>query len=529
MPRKPERGILGYKKDPKNQILFSFNVRTGDEWPSDDSDDSDYVPDDGLYCVSDGQAMKHSVNAETKKKQLLIKNRKRKKNGSTATKYNETSASKKSKCTSQTESIVAEQHDNVPPLPPEIWLKIFGFVVDRIGALPFLCRAAKVCHMWHELSCHHSLWQKVDLSYGWIKARDQTLLWLCNNRLSQCRSINLTSWKNVTSSAIKQLAEKCPLLESVNLSYCKKLSSEAVTMLVDSCPHLAEIDVSFTSPDAVSPMCLGHLIGTMNSRLRLLNIAGNHFKAFGTLVTYLMTSCSNLEHLDISNANFSSDFVSLNIEKFQIGCKKLKVIRFANSKFRATIQRQQMEPHGFSDLEQLSLAVSTTTTTGSNVGLGIDDNFISRLLLTSTQLRLLDLRGCGNVTCEGLLHLPITNLQQLYISQSPIAKSNCYSDFEPMIQKWRHSLIELDLSWNSYPAEILHAALKALAIGCIKSPLESINLAGTSVKMKSVKYILQNCPSLNSINLTSCRGLPRGIKRDFSGKQFLQLQRDHKT
>jgi hypothetical protein len=38
-------GILGVKKDPKNQILFSFSAREGEEWPSDDSD-SDFVPSD---------------------------------------------------------------------------------------------------------------------------------------------------------------------------------------------------------------------------------------------------------------------------------------------------------------------------------------------------------------------------------------------------------------------------------------------------------------------------------------------------
>jgi hypothetical protein len=39
-----EKGILGIKKDPKNQMLFSFVVRNGEEWPSSDSGDSDYGP-----------------------------------------------------------------------------------------------------------------------------------------------------------------------------------------------------------------------------------------------------------------------------------------------------------------------------------------------------------------------------------------------------------------------------------------------------------------------------------------------------
>ena len=42
-----QKGILGFKKDPKHQILFSFKAREGEEWPSDDSDDSIYSPSEG--------------------------------------------------------------------------------------------------------------------------------------------------------------------------------------------------------------------------------------------------------------------------------------------------------------------------------------------------------------------------------------------------------------------------------------------------------------------------------------------------
>ena len=42
-----QKGILGFKKDPKHQILFSFKAREGEEWPSDDSNDSSYSPSDG--------------------------------------------------------------------------------------------------------------------------------------------------------------------------------------------------------------------------------------------------------------------------------------------------------------------------------------------------------------------------------------------------------------------------------------------------------------------------------------------------
>ena len=43
MPRF-EVGILGVRKDPSKQVLFNFGVRQGEEWPSEDSGDSDYNP-----------------------------------------------------------------------------------------------------------------------------------------------------------------------------------------------------------------------------------------------------------------------------------------------------------------------------------------------------------------------------------------------------------------------------------------------------------------------------------------------------
>jgi F-box and leucine-rich repeat protein 6 len=37
------------------------------------------------------------------------------------------------------------------------------------------------------------------------------------------------------------------------------------------------------------------------------------------------------------------------------------------------------------------------------------------------------------------------------------------------------------------------------------------------VSLEAVKEILKSCKALNSINLSSCRGLPRGVKRLLQG------------
>ncbi|XP_067662385.1 F-box/LRR-repeat protein 6-like [Haliotis asinina] len=509
MPRKAERGILGFKKDPKNQILFSFNPRDGDECPTSDSEDSDYLP-------SDEERPSTSNRKQASRRNNSNKTGKRKSNDQSGTEANKVAK------LSKNETSVVLKSDFQGRLPPEVWLKIFKMVVNSDGALPFLCRAAKVCCMWRELAENPLLWDTVDLSYGWIKSQDQTLVYLANQRLSQCRTLSLSMWKNLTNQAVKVLSENCPLLKSINLSYCKKLTSEAITALVKNCHEIEDIDLSFTTNDAVSVSCLKNLVQTLGTNLRHLTVGGNTLKGFPAFLTTLMNSCPNLETLDVSNAVFSSDFVSLNTEAFQAHCPKLRVLRLTNSKFRASYvsQRIKAESPGFPQLEQLSLAVSTS---GLNSSLGFDDDFLSRLLKSSMELRLLDLRGCTNLSTTSLQHLPVTHLLQLHMSQSSITK---YSDLDVVFRKWRHSLTHVDLSWNSFP-ENLDKGVAALAEGYEPSPLEHLNIAGTSVGVTPVKLVLELCPKLTYINLTSCRSLPRGVKREFSGRKKVdKLKKD---
>lgn len=54
-----------------------------------------------------------------------------------------------------------------------------------------------------------------------------------------------------------------------------------------------------------------------------------------------------------------------------------------------------------------------------------------------------------------------------------------------------------------------------------------LNLCGSAVSVEAVKEILEHCQALNSINLASCRGLPRGIKRLLQGKVQLAELREN--
>lgn len=51
-----------------------------------------------------------------------------------------------------------------------------------------------------------------------------------------------------------------------------------------------------------------------------------------------------------------------------------------------------------------------------------------------------------------------------------------------------------------------------------------MDLTGSSVSLEPVKAVLNNCHRLSSLNLASCRGLPRGIKRLYTGHALAELR-----
>lgn len=58
-------------------------------------------------------------------------------------------------------------------------------------------------------------------------------------------------------------------------------------------------------------------------------------------------------------------------------------------------------------------------------------------------------------------------------------------------------------------------------------PFSHLDLCGSSVSLEAVKEVLENCPNLNSINLASCRSLPRGMKRLLQGPSEMSDLREN--
>ncbi|XP_066159229.1 F-box/LRR-repeat protein 6 [Euwallacea fornicatus] len=451
---------------------------------------------------------------------------------------------KRSRPSATTDNDVSSTQSGEPPeqsvwgdalrLPAEILEKIFEETCAQDGALPTLVRLCKVCKFWKDISLRPPLWKKADLNYVKEKNRtDLRLHWLILNRLTDCEDIVMGEWKiRDIQAAIEAICEHCPKLRGLNLSGWKGLNADNLKYLTNECKKLERLDLSsINSTSAINAQPLVALSQAMNSRLTHLVLAHNKIAGFMQIISALAAHCPNLQLLDISNVKtFAHNTALLHVEKLQIGCPKIKVLRITNSQVwlaPVTLTEQVASP-GFPNLEELSLAgleEDQTTTSRS-----MDNEGIERLLKTSTKLRLLDVRGCSKLTDSGLVRVPAWDLEHLFLSACYITRLQ-NSGLELIIQKWSHSLLEVDLAWSTATSS-LDAAVMALAEKEQESKLRILNLCGSSVSLEPIKAVLSKCPCLHSINLQSCRALPRGIKRLYTGTAVDELRKslsDRKT
>ncbi|XP_058065963.1 F-box/LRR-repeat protein 6 [Anopheles bellator] len=416
-------------------------------------------------------------------------------------------------------------------LPEHVLHMIFKNIVQEEGSVPAMIRLSRVCSAWYKVAQSPSLWRTVDLG-TWTKDRFKTepkLKWLIENRLKHATEVGLGNWKITNVQCVlDKLVEFAPNLVGITLTGWKALTSDHLLFLVQHFKRLESIDLSSINAEvnanktAVGQTSLCNAITEMGSRLTHLHLAHNRLSGIPQIVKGLSTHCPNLVLLDMSNVStVAISHGILHIEQLQHGCQKLKVLRITNSHINlsmATLQ-EQMESPGFPALEELSVASLSDESRLFN------DEFLQRILKTSTQLKLLDVRGCSRLTHDSLIRLPTWDLKHLFLSGCSLTRDTS-SGLELIASKWAHSLIEFDLAWAN-ATKPLDDALKALADKGSESPLNHLNLCGSSVSLEAVKEVLANCPHINSINLASCRGLPRGVKRLLQGAQEIAELREN--
>ncbi|XP_026155369.1 F-box/LRR-repeat protein 6 isoform X2 [Mastacembelus armatus] len=411
-------------------------------------------------------------------------------------------------------------------LPEEVLINIFQMVVIQDGALPFLCRVGRVCRLWNAAASSPVLWRKVTVGHCWVapgktqlpktgqKIKD-TFNWLVQNRFSQLRDFSLCHWKNNVNYAVEVMSQSCPHLCSLTLSYCTGLTVEAFHSLGLHSRSLQSINLQHSEFQVE-----GLLEYLENHGSQIKQIWFTHGQKYDRLLTAITRGyCPDLELLEVNTKLDSKDCeLPVCIQALQTACPKLKTFRMLNVRPRhKAIRTGADSTSGFPLLEELCIATTSFSY--------LTDKDLWDILFGSTRLRVLDLRGCSRITPSGLSALPCLELECLFWGQyfsSHIGLSPPKKGLHMVTQKWSHTLQQLDIANQLFTEEDLEIAMSYLAQATEADTLRSLNLSGTRITPPALRLVIGQKTALSYLNLSSCRYLPRGVKRIYRGLEDIR-------
>ncbi|XP_059206745.1 F-box/LRR-repeat protein 6 [Centropristis striata] len=414
-------------------------------------------------------------------------------------------------------------------LPEEVLISIFQMVVVQDGAVPFLCRVGSVCRLWNAAASSPALWRKVAVGHCWIppgnthtpktekKVKD-TFDWLAQNRFSQLRDFSLCHWKKNVTHAVEVVSQFSPHLSSLKLSYCTGLTARAFHSLGRHSQSLQSINLQY------SEFQLEGLLEYLEHRGRQLKqILFTHGLKTDRLLTAISRgSCPDLELLEINTKLDTKDCeLPVFIPALQMACPKLKTFRMLNVRPRYKMMRCGPETTlGFPLLEELCIATTSFSY--------MTDKELWDILFGSTKLRVLDLRGCSRITPSGLATLPCPELECLFWGQhfkgtvTNLESSLPKKGLHMVTQKWSQTLQQLDVANQLFTEKDLDRAMSYLAQATEADTLRSLNLTGTRITPPALRPVICRMTALSYLNLSSCRYLPRGMKRLYRGQEDIR-------
>ncbi|XP_068603428.1 F-box/LRR-repeat protein 6 [Brachionichthys hirsutus] len=411
-------------------------------------------------------------------------------------------------------------------LPEEVLINIFQLVVVQDGAVPFLCRVGRVCRLWNAAASSPALWRKVTVAHCWIapgktqlpkterKIKD-TFTWLAQNRFSQLRDFSLCHWTKNASYVVEVVTQHCPHLHSLTLSYCTGLTASAFHSLGLHSLSLQSINVQCSEFQVE-----GLLDYLENHGSRIKSILFTYGLKNDRILTAVSRGCCpDLELLEISTRlDSKGGELPVCVQALQIACPKLKTFRMLNVRPMHKMMRGGADSaSGFPLLEELCIATTSCSY--------MTDKDLWDVLFASTKLRVLDLRGGSRITPTGLVTLPCLELECLFWGQY-FSSSGSLSSPKPGIhmvtQKWGRTMQQLDIANQIFAVEDLESAMSHLARATETDTLRSLNLSGTRITPAALRSVIDQNTSLTYLNLSSCRYLPRGLKRIYHGQEDIR-------
>uniref|UniRef100_A0A673LWV6 F-box/LRR-repeat protein 6-like n=1 Tax=Sinocyclocheilus rhinocerous TaxID=307959 RepID=A0A673LWV6_9TELE len=339
-----------------------------------------------------------------------------------------------------------------------------------------------------------------------------------SRRLSRLREFSLCHWKKHVDYVIQKVSQSCTNLHSLKLSYCTGMTETAFQNLGAQCRSLENINLQHSEFNVDGLVSFLEAYGN-----QIKKIYFTHSTKSDKLLSALSKGCCpELMLLEI-NTKLDGGYCQLPIciQALQIGCPKLQTFRLMNvTPVPKKIRNTPSSTSGFPMLEELCIATSSHSF--------MTDGDLNNVLHGSPHLRVLDLRGGSRITATGLYALPCERLEclywGLYFNSNTMVASK--KGIHMLAHKWSSTLRELDLANQPFSEEDMEIAMGHLAHGAGVDLFRSLNLSGTKITSSALRLLISQSPTLKYLNLSSCRYLPRGLKRVYHGREDIQLLLD---
>ncbi|KAF3834280.1 hypothetical protein F7725_025484 [Dissostichus mawsoni] len=377
-------------------------------------------------------------------------------------------------------------------------------------------QVGRVCRLWNAAASSPVLWRKVTVGHCWIAPGKtqlpktemkikETFDWMAQNRFSQLRNFSLCHWKKNVTYAVEVVSQFCPHLRSLKISYCTGLAATAFHSLGLHSQSLQGIDLQYSEVEGLLEYLENH-----GSQIKQI-LFTHGIKNDRLLSAITKGSCPDLELLEVNTKLDSKDSeLPVFIHALQMACPKLKTFRMLNVRpLHKTMRNSADSTLGFPLLEELCIATTSYSY--------MTDKDLWDILFGSTRLRVLDLRGCSRITPS--------ELECLFWGQyfcSNVGLSSPKKELHMVTQKWSRTLQQLDIANQLFSEEDLEIAMSHLAQASEADTLHSLNLSGTRITSPALRPVVGQTTALSYLNLSSCRYLPRGIKRIYRGQEDIR-------
>ncbi|GBE78266.1 hypothetical protein SCP_0111490 [Sparassis crispa] len=362
------------------------------------------------------------------------------------------------------------------------------------------------------------------------------------------RELSLSGFDKETDNLFASVVSKLPSLQVLVLRFCAKVGSKTVEAAAKNCPHLSVVNLNYT---AVTPLSLVPLI-TACRDLEVLKLAGiTHWN--DTAVTKLWNALGGDDNLQnfqlrkLRTLNVRQNFLSdLSLTTLLSLCPNLTRVDLSFTVVRnpaallegKTLEKLSLTSTMTSIVDLVAVVPGFTELKTLNIGaLGGGQGTRTAAFSNATAMTLTDQGLCdltdALVNCVNLERVSLVGNTKLGMTgrrDSAVAYfirqvgRNCkylnFANISSLRSSDLEGLLSESIDEGPCPLTVLH--LNNTAVDDDAAPyisscssLRTLALAGTKFTSAGLFPIIDACPMLEELDLTSCRGVSVVDRRRF--------------